>query len=129
VPRLALALIPLGVLVGIAAEWVAYGPDTPRLGGGDTLPLWIADLATGWTILAAGLVAWVRFPASRVGPLLALTGFTWFIGNFSASSLPAVAWLADQLTLLYRGPMVHVLLTYPGGRAATPSERVGVAMG
>ena len=67
-PRFAWVLVPLTAIVGIAAIWVAYGPDTPRLGGGVPAPVWIADLATGWTIAGAGLVAWIRFPSSLCRP-------------------------------------------------------------
>src|SRR5262249_4183113 len=52
------------------------------------------------------------------GLLLAATGATWFAGNF-----------ADELLFLYRGPLVHLLVTYPAGRVASRSERAAVAGG
>ena len=53
----------------------------------------------------------------------------WFIGDFQRSDVPAVRWLAAQLVLFHRGPLVQVLLTYPGGRAIGLAERGGVGLG
>ena len=47
---------------------------------------------------------------SRRGPLLAATGTTWFAGNFVAAGL-----------YLHRGPLVHLLLADPDGRAPRAS--------
>jgi hypothetical protein len=129
IPPTVAAAMALGAFTGVWATWVAYGPDTPRLGGGDVMPVWISDLATGSIIQVAGFVAWLRVPGSRIGALLVLTGIAWFAGNFAHSEMAGVAWLASQLVLLHRGPLVHALLTYPGGRASTPAERVAVALG
>ena len=103
-------LWPAGALLGIAAEWVSFGWDDPRH--------WIPDLVTGWTLIACGLVAWSRRGDSRSGPLLAATGFPWFIGNFTTVAL-----------YLYRGPLVHLLVTYPSGRASSRRERAAVVVG
>jgi signal transduction histidine kinase len=101
---------PAGALLGLGAEWVAFGWDDPRH--------WIPDLVTGWTLIACGLVAWSRRGDSPSGPLLAATGFSWFLGNFTASAL-----------YLYRGPLIHVLVTYPRGRLSSRREIAAVAVG
>jgi hypothetical protein len=62
-----------GGVVGLAAEWVGFGWGDPRH--------WIPDLAVGWTFIGCGLVASRRRPASRTGPLMAATGFTWFLAT------------------------------------------------
>ena len=103
-------LWPAGALLGLAAEWVAFGWDDPRH--------WIPDLVTGWALIACGLVAWSRRGDSRSGPLLAATGFSWFFGNFATSAL-----------YLYRGPLVHLLVTYPSGRPSSRREIAAVAVG
>ena len=95
-----------GRLLGIAAEWVSFGWGDPRH--------WVPDLVTGWTLIACGLVAWSRRPDSRSGPLLAATGFSWFFGNFAARRALAI--------YVYRGPLVHLLVTYPE-RAALLAPR------
>lgn len=109
-PRLAYALWPAAVAVGVAAEWVAFG-------WGDA-GAWLPDLAVGWTFIACGLVAWSRPAESRTGVLLTLTGFAWFAGNF-----------AGPLVYLYRGPLVHCVLAYPSGRIPSRVAGVAVAVG
>jgi signal transduction histidine kinase len=108
VRRLRLLAWPAGAALGLLAEWTAYGVDDL----GHTLP----DLVTGWTLLACGLLVWGRRPESRTGILLALTGASWFGGNFAAA-----------LLYLHRGPLVHALLAYPSGRAGAFATRVAVA--
>ena len=103
-------LWPAGALLGVAAEWVSFGWDDPRQ--------WIPDLVTGWTLIACGLVAWSRRGNSLSGPLLAATGFCWFLGNVAAGAL-----------YLYRGPLVHLLVTYPSGRPSSRRELATVAVG
>ena len=104
-------LWPAGAAVGIAAEWVYF--DWEDWGG------WLPDLATGWTLIACGLVAWALRPESRSGPLLAATGFAWFAANL----------LGDQALYLHRGPLIHLALSYPYGRLGRRLDRFVVAIG
>jgi signal transduction histidine kinase len=110
-----------GVALGLTAEWVGFGWGDPRH--------WIPDLAVGWTFIGCGLIGWARRPESRTGPLMAATGFTWFVGNFAQAGLAALAWLAAHLLYLYRGPLVHLVLTYPSGRPTSRLVRGAVAVG
>jgi signal transduction histidine kinase len=117
-----LALIWLaGVALGLTAEWVGFGWGDPRR--------WIPDLAAGWSLIGCGLVAWERRPESRTGPLMAATGFTWFLGNFGNVGMAAVAWVAAHLVYLHRGPLVHLVLTYPAGRPSSRLAQAAVAVG
>jgi signal transduction histidine kinase len=97
-------------IVGVAAEWVAYGWDRPGH--------WLPDLVTGWALIGCGLIGWSVRPGSRSGPLMAATGFTWFAGTFSAA---AIYW--------HRGPLVHLVLSYPGETLAPRLVRMAVAVG
>jgi signal transduction histidine kinase len=97
-------------IVGIAAEWVAYGWDRPGR--------WLPDLITGWVLIACGLAGRSARPGSRSGPLMAVTGFAWFAGNFSAAAI-----------YLHRGPLVHLVLSYPGAMLAPGRARVVVVAG
>ena len=97
-------------IVGIVAEWVAYGWDRPGR--------WLPDLITGWVLIACGLAGWSARPGSRSGPLMAVTGFAWFAGTFSAEAI-----------YLHRGPLVHLVLSYPGAVLAPRRARVAVAAG
>ena len=94
---LRLALLLGAVVLAVAAEWVSYEP-------GD-LALVVADGVVGLVLATCGFVAWERRGESRVGPLMVLSGYTWFAGNF---------W--SQLLYLHRGPLVHLHISYPTGR-------------
>jgi signal transduction histidine kinase len=116
-----LFLWPASAAFGIAAEWISFGWGDPRH--------WVPDLVTGWTLIACGLVAWSRRPGSRTGPLMAATGFTWFFGNFANSDVAAVDWLGAHALYGYRGPLTHLLVTYPSGRFSSRFDRAAVAVG
>jgi signal transduction histidine kinase len=118
---LVIAAAALGLAIGIAAEQSATRFAHPAG--------WIPDLAVGWTFLACGLTASYLRPASRSGLLMAVTGFAWFLPNFGLASVTALAWIADRTLYLYRGPLVHLLLTFPAGRAGTRLTRVAVGGG
>jgi signal transduction histidine kinase len=102
VHRLGLALLVVGIGFGIAAELA-----------GDLEPATAAaDFAVGCVLIACGAIAWDRRPASRVGALMSLAGFTWFLGTVFEPAL-----------FLHRGPLVHLHLAYPTGRLRTPLAR------
>ena len=107
-PRL--ELWAAGAIVGVLAEWAAYGSDRPGR--------WLPDLITGWALIACGLAGWSVRPGSRSGPLLAATGFAWFASSFGGAAL-----------YLHRGPLVHLVLSYPGGTLAARITRVAVVVG
>ena len=124
-PWRAVIVWALGLLVGLVATWVAYGPRGRRqTGGRDPARLWVADLVTGWIVQTAGLIAWWRMPSSRIGPLLVASGVAWFIGNGAVSNLAWIAEASERLRFLYRAFVIHALVTYPTGRAESP-ERAG----
>jgi hypothetical protein len=66
-----------------------------------------ADLLVGliWLVVGGLLLAGRQRPA--VGVWMAATGVAWLAGS-----------VVDGLALLHRGPLVHVLLAYPGGGSA-----------
>jgi signal transduction histidine kinase len=84
---------------------------------------------TGWTLIACGLIACSRRGDSRSGALMTATGFAWFAANFATSSDGAIAWLSAHALYLHRGPLVHLVLTYPRGRPVRRLERAAVAAG
>jgi signal transduction histidine kinase len=105
---LRLALLAAGIAFGLAVEWAFY---SETLGPGLTA----ADFAVGCILLGCGAVAWQRRGESRVGVLMTLAGFTWFLGNVS-----------QWLLFLHRGPLVHLHLSYPTGRL--PTRLAGVVV-
>jgi len=116
-----LLLAVAGTLLGLAAEWVAYGWDDPRR--------WIPDLAVGWSFIACGLVGRWRRPNSGTGLLMLAVGFTWFLGNFASVDVPSIAWLATHALYLHRGPLIHCVLSFPTGRLTSKVDRAVVAVG
>ncbi|MEP6476268.1 MAG: hypothetical protein ABJC60_03240, partial [Actinomycetota bacterium] len=114
-------LWPAGILLGLAAEKTLYG-------WGDPLH-WIPDLAVGWTFIGFGLAATTRWPDDRTGRLMAVTGFTWLLGNFTGVDSAALAWVATHAIFVYRGPLVHLVLAYPSGRLPGRVERSAAAAG
>jgi signal transduction histidine kinase len=107
-PPLWMAAWPAGLVVGPGAEWLARS--------GHSLDAAIADLAVGWTLIGSGLLIGCRRPESRVGPLFALAGFTWFAGTLSGSRIGPVAAVGAALLLLHRGPLCHAIIGSPAGR-------------
>jgi hypothetical protein len=101
--RLRYALWPTGLVFGVAAEWVGQ-PE-----------LIVLDAAAGFALLFLGLWAWSSRPESVVGRIMVGGGLAWFLGTLWA---PAV--------FLNRGPLAHLLLSYPSGRVSTRLERVSV---
>lgn len=93
------ALWLAGLLLGVAAAWVGR----PELVALDTL--------TGFALVGCGLAAWSSRPRSGAGLLMAAAGFAWFLGS-----------LVPWAVYLHRGPLAHLLLSYPGG--LVPSSRV-----
>jgi signal transduction histidine kinase len=107
--RLRLALLLGGIAFGVAAESTSYDD----LGTAET----VADFAVGSVLVVCGVVAWDRRPESRVGALMWLAGVTWFLGTAFEPAL-----------YLHRGPLVHLLLSYPTGRLRSRSMRATVAV-
>jgi signal transduction histidine kinase len=118
-PGLRKAAWPAGLVLGLGAEWLARS--------GQSLPAAAADLAVGWALIACGLVGWSHRPQSRVGPLLALTGFAWFLGTLAGSRIGAVAALGAALPVVHRGPLCHAIIGYPGGRPLSRLSMIVVA--
>ena len=78
-------------------------------------------------MLLAGDDAWRVAPASRVGPLLALSGMALFVGDLATCldltpfaraclQVPPLSAAATALSFLWMGFLVHALLTFPTGR-------------
>src|SRR5271169_3905732 len=87
------ALWPAGLAFGIVAEWVGR-PPLPAL-----------DAATGFTLIALGLLAWQTRPRFAAGAIMAATGFAWFLGT-----------IAGWAVFLHRASLAQLMLTYPATR-------------
>lgn len=85
-------------------------------------------LVVGWTFLAAGLVAWVQRPDSRVGPLLTLACLAWFLMTVAMIRQPWAHAIGQITPVLHLGVVAQVMLTYPSGRIEYRWQRVLVAL-
>ena len=68
----------------------------------------MGDAAAGLALLACGALVWTLRPRTGAGPLMLLSGVAWFAGD-----------LWSALLYAHRGPLVHLLLTYPRGRISS----------
>jgi signal transduction histidine kinase len=96
---LSLVLWPAALVFGIAAILVGR-PELVALDG-----------LTGFVLLGLGLAAWSVRPRSAAGLIMATAGFAWFLGA-----------LAPWAVYLHRGPLAHLILTYPTGRLTASSR-------
>ena len=105
-PLRAARLSPVaGGLLAVATVAAAVGAESV---GGPEMPERAGDLAAGLALLGGGAIAWTRRPRAGAGPLMVVSGLSWFAGDLSSALLYA-----------HRGPLVHLLLTYPSGRASS----------
>ncbi len=88
-----------------------------------------AELAAGWALLAVGLAAWVRRPATAFGPLLAAGAFGWFALEWNNPGIGSAPGFALGLALYAAAPplVAHAALVYPNRRLPWP-ERLVVAI-
>jgi signal transduction histidine kinase len=101
--------IAASLALGVLAEEIGPGWDDPRL--------WAPDLLVGWTLLAAAMLAWWWRRAAALALLLAATGVTWFLG------------VTPETLYWHRGPLVHLLLAYPGARPRGRLAAAAIAVG
>jgi signal transduction histidine kinase len=79
-----------------------------------------------WVTLSyvfAGLIAWSRRPASRLGPLMVIAGFTTFASSFQWANLAVPYTFGAWLDLVPAALFLHVYLSFPTGRLDRRVER------
>jgi signal transduction histidine kinase len=119
--RITFLLWPASVALGVLSESAQYGWGDPAH--------WVPDLVVGWTFIACGLIATVWRRQSWSGWLLAATGYAWFIPNFAGMGPTNLSQGAAYALFLHRGPLFHLLLTYPTGRTSLRPTRWAVVVG
>jgi signal transduction histidine kinase len=126
------------ITVGLSALAIATGVFTLDVAR-DHPGYWFADstdfagvalLAAGWTLVACGLVEWLRRPESRFGPLLAAAGFAWFLLEWNNPGIDSPLAFTIGLALYAScAPLVaHAVLAYPGGQLGSRLERAAVVL-
>ena len=111
--RLRLLAVLLAAGVALALGVAAYYPQVHNY----SPPLWAkATVAVGWTFVLAGIVAWLRRPRNRLGPLLLAAGLAYLARQLRYSEnalLFTVFFLFGELCFALIG---HAILAYPSGR-------------
>ncbi|MGZ4279798.1 MAG: histidine kinase, partial [Solirubrobacteraceae bacterium] len=87
------------------AVWAIFGP------------------AVGWSFVGTGLYAWRRRPESRIGALMILLGFAWFLFTLDAANSRAVYTFALVTGGLWGAIFLHLGLSFPTGRLTHGLDR------
>jgi signal transduction histidine kinase len=107
------------LLVVVGAVALVFGPIATyqlTLSAPRSAALLLADLAVGWSMIAAGLIATHRRPANRIGLLAIAAGFAWLAGDFTSARDVPVAYAATVFHGWYDPLFALVILAYPSGR-------------
>ncbi len=85
--------------------------------------------AVGWNFIGTGLYGWHRRPESRIGALMVLLGFAWFVSALSLTNSPLLYSIAQITGGLWGGVFLHLEMTFPSGRLARGADRAIVIAG
>ncbi len=123
--RALIGLAIAGLALGLAALALVTTSERER-----DATVWIAlALTLGWAFAGAGIFAWWRRPENRIGPLMTLVGFLWFLGALSSADTAWAYTLGVVLGTLWIGALVHMLVAFPTGRVEPGIERAMVILG
>jgi signal transduction histidine kinase len=118
-----LIVVPAGVALGI----LALQAQIDNLNSPTSRAL--ATVAVGWAYLGAGLVAWSRRPANRLGMLLVAAGFALLLRQLRYSDDALAFTTFFLLGELAYALVAHSALAYPTGRVTDRAERWLVRVG
>jgi signal transduction histidine kinase len=120
-PWLLGAIALVGFAVPIRSIGLALTSD-----GVDLVQVVLLDWITVPFILA-GLVAWVRRPESRLGPLMIAGGFASGLSALQLTHVDALYTIGAVFDILPAAFFLHVFLAFPDGRLGSRFERALVA--
>jgi signal transduction histidine kinase len=120
-PRIALAMLPPSILIGLLAERslanAGVGPEGI-----------LTDAASGYAFVLAGLAAWYRRPGNRSGPLMLGIGLAWFGGDFLFAPAPLVGPASFAAQAAARILFAWLLLAFPSGLLGSTVHRMATAV-
>jgi signal transduction histidine kinase len=79
--------------------------------------------AVGWSFIGTGLYVWLRRPETRIGVLMILLGFAWFIFTLTAANSRVIYTIALIVGGLWGGVFLHLGLSFPSGRLTSALDR------
>jgi PAS domain S-box-containing protein len=80
----------------------------------------------GLVFVGSGLIALVRRPDNRIGALMAVVGFLWFLSALAEANNASVFTLGVALMFLVYPAFAHLFLAYPSGRLESKLARAVV---
>jgi signal transduction histidine kinase len=82
----------------------------------------ITSSAVGLSFLAAGLAAWRRWPANRLGLLFSIVGYAWWLPNVGYLPYALPFTLGNVVSTVYAASLAHLALAWPTGRLRSRFE-------
>jgi signal transduction histidine kinase len=82
----------------------------------------ITSSAVGLSFLAAGLAAWRRWPANRLGLLFSIVGYAWLAPNVGYLPGALAFTLGNAIAWVYPAALGHLALAWPTGRLRSRFE-------
>ena len=120
-PRLGFALTALACAAAAAAGTayvVATSASTPEAGLTAAL-----TVLTACAFVVAGLITWRQRPDNRIGPLMLVTGFLWFLGGLPASAAGVLFTIGYATGSWAKAVFTQTVLAFPDGRLHSTLER------
>ena len=117
----------LALVVGILSLAAARQNPVGSFAGESTLGA-MAELCAGWSLVAAGLLFWIRHPENRSGPLVTAAGVAWFVPEWSNPGIGnGLQFTVGLVGFIACAPLVaHSAVAYPTGRLRSPLNRFWV---
>jgi signal transduction histidine kinase len=120
----------VALVVGILSLAAARHNPVGSFAGESTLGA-VAELGAGWSLVAAGLLFWIRHPENRSGALVTAAGVAWFFPEWSNPGIGnGLQFTVGLVGFIACGPLVaHAAVAYPTGRLHSTLNRfcVGAA--
>jgi signal transduction histidine kinase len=115
--RLLAVLIAGAIAAAGTLAWSGWPPHS------DYLPILVCYEAIGLSFLVAGIAAWVRWPASRLGVLFTIAGYLYLVPYILVNLANPVAFTIGNLGQgIYTAAVAHLGLAWPTGRLRSRFE-------
>jgi signal transduction histidine kinase len=116
--RLRAALIAGAITAVGLFVWTSWPPDSQYT------PVEISFAVVGLSFMVAGIAAWQRWPASRLGLLFTIVGYLYLVPYILGNLANPVAWTIGNVTsgAVYGAALAHLGLAWPTGRLRSRFE-------
>jgi signal transduction histidine kinase len=123
------AVLAAGLVFGVFSLALARRGAGYSFGGSSAFAA-AAELVAGYALLAVGLVAWGRPRQARLGTILVVASFAWFLLEWNNPAAGSAVVFTIGLVLYAAAPplVAHAMLAYPDGRVGWWPGRVVLAL-